>query len=124
VADYTILETGTSNNWSQIVIVFPIAVTNNSVGVAWQEIVAELRTYRGEIDTTMNPRRTGAASTAYRGNLDDGEIVELSERGDYDANAPIAEKLAVLDAVADAAVADYTVDFENRFNLYGLDRST
>jgi len=124
VADYTILRNSEKKNRSDVVIEFPVPATLNDAGVAWRDVVAELRAVAQAVtdaEPTMNPRKVGDG--VYLAQLDAGELIELSLSVEYDAGLSNAAKVAVLDSAVSDRVAEYTVTFADLYEFYGTDRT-
>ena len=117
MAEYTILANSAKNNRSTVVIEFSVPGGNNSASVAWQTIVAELRTEAGSV----NPRK--ASNMTHVAALDAGTVVEISLTVDYDAGMTNGEKVTELDAAVAAKVTEFTAEFANLYQFYGIERT-
>ena len=117
MAVYTILANSSKNNRSTVVIEFEVPVGDNTAGVSWQDIVAELRDESGSV----NPRKV--ADTAHITALDAGSVMELQLTVDYDAGLTNTEKVAVLDAAVAEKVTGFTTEFANLYQFYGTERN-
>ena len=127
MAVYTILANSAKNNRSTVVIEFPVPTGDNTAGVAWRDIVKELRTETGVAELrnepgSVNPRK--ASDTAHITALDAGSVIELQLTVDYDAGLTNTEKVAVLDAAVAAKVTEFTVEFANLYQFYGTERGS
>lgn len=115
MAVYTILTNAAKSNRSDVIIEFPVPASDNTVGVPWQTIVAELRDEAGSV----NPRKLGDA--AYLAKLDAGEVYELALSVEYDAGLTDGEKLALLNAAVAEKVAEFTTEFAALYEFYGFE---
>jgi len=124
MADYTILANSVKENRSDVIIEFPVPAGNNTAGIAWRSVVAELRAVEQaspDSVVTSNPRRVSDA--AYVGLLDAGSVMEIPLSVGYDANLNNAGKLAVLDAAVTAKVSEFTAGFGSTYRFYGTTRT-
>ena len=117
MATYTVLANSAKENRSTVVIEFDVPVGDNSAGVAWRTVVAEVRTEDGSV----NPREQ--ANTAHLALLDAGEIVEITLTVEYDAGLSDAGKVAVLDTAVAEKVAEFTSEFAALYKFYGTVRT-
>ena len=127
MAVYTILANSAKNNRSTVVIEFEVPVGDNTAGVAWRDIVKELRTEAGvaELRTeagSANPHK--ASNPAHVALLDAGEVMEIMLTVDYDAKLSDDEKFAVLDAAVAEKVTAFNTEFLALHKFYGTERGS
>ena len=118
MAVYTILANSVKGNSSSVVIEFPVPAGDNTAGVSWRSVVAELRSESGSV----NPRK--ATDMTHVAALDAGSVMELQLTVEYDAGLSDAAKLAFLDAAVAEKVAEFTKEFAALYKFYGKVRGT
>lgn len=119
--DYTVIRNSDLKNTADVVIEYIVpAAGNNTAGIQWRTVVAEVRANAGE-SGTANPRKR--TDTAYLASLDSGAVLELAHTVEYDANLTTAQKATALDAAVTTKIAEFTTDFQNIYQFYGIERS-
>ena len=127
MAVYTILANSVMSNRSTVVIEFEVPVGDNVAGVAWRDIVKELRTEAGSAELrteagSANPHK--ASNPAHVASLDAGEVMEIMLTVDYNAKLSDDEKFALLDAAVEAEVARFDIEFIALHKFYGAERGS
>ena len=116
MAAFVIIESSTLDNSVTAVWTYTVPGGDNAAGVAWSDVVAEIRAYNGEAGTSLNPR----ASAAHISALDAGTILEQTTTADgFSANASNTEKLDALKTAINEDEAAYVTAFANRYKFYG-----
>ena len=116
MAAFTVIESSELDNSVTAVWSYTVPGGNNAAGVAWSDVVAEIRTFNGEAGTSLNPR----ASAAHIAALDAGTILEQTTTADgFSAKANNTTKLNQLKAAINADEAAYVTAFANRYKFYG-----
>ncbi len=122
MADYTVIRNSEKDNRSDVVIEYVVPATgDNSAGLQWRAIVAEVRAASEDVGSTLNPRKR--TDSVHIAQLDNGELVELSLSVEYDAELGLAAKAAVLDSAVAARVAEFASEFASLYAFYGLVRT-
>lgn len=121
MADYMIIRQAVKENTATVVVEFPVPGGTNDAGIAWQDVVAEVRALEGNVGVTQNPHKQGDGT--YISQLDAGQLYELVETIEYSANSTDPQKVAVLDAAVSDAVSAATSDVQSLYIYYGLERT-
>ncbi len=121
MAAFTVIRSSPLDNSVTAVWSYTVPGGNNSAGVAWSDVVAELRAAAGEAGTSLNPR----ASAAHIAALDAGTFLERTTTADgFSAKANNTTKLNQLKAAITADEAAFVTSFANEFKFYGHEGTT
>lgn len=119
MSNYHVLESSNKQNYVKAIFHIAVPDEDNSAGVNLQTAIAQWKSE--QVEVTDVPWLQVDFATEYTA-IQNGEIYELSETVEFDANLSVVQKRGEIDDRYTALFTNVPDIIRNRFQFWGLNR--